>query len=1050
MEFQLPDSFDSLHSSLYQACDNPAATLGTIFSVFRRSEEGFLETNRVFGELYSLVSKCGNYGKEVQKGVEEAIRTALMQLTRYRGNEKEEVIRDALTRLIFLLTEALKNLPSFHSPAIREVLSGVVGFDLPSLWQGRSIDPRFTSLLLSLSISLLSADTYPAELLTWLSSNASQTQWVSWTMRVAQMLFSVKSSGFVSGVVRVVRNKTELAGELLKEVINALEKLEDAEDNDSLRGVSSFLEETASHLPQLFPVFLPTLLQLFDFPSYILRNGLVLSIKSFLKYLVTTNTLEVSVNIEKRTQLYALLEQRTRDKSAYSRAKVVETMKELVAEDCVPIDVYTNCVKIAKERLNDTAALVRKHSGKLLSMLICKDKFEGDQGYKSLPELQDILKSKKTELNSLHSAENDGLIEDEIAKNKGKLELQVGYLELYVQFSSDLQECCGLLYGLLESKCVSDVHTAVETLVVLQAKGVPAAGGAMNRLIPYIWSKDESVRQAITFGFHGLYTNLELVSGKECVDRLVGLYGEMTPGEHSSLADVVKELWRGKLMTGKHWNLVKERYVQKPEAALAFYLGCSSDACREMVIGFYDKFGSLGLAAAPQWNTLREVLSAVTSLGPQGDKSEGLLTLSFKRLCSPSLPFHPSWFPCMLQLLRSAEILSPQSLSMCRYAVIQLSKPLFTSEISEEYLAKCLFVVGEVSLKVLIACDRTKSMIKNTWKPENQQELEMESISGFHEALVAQYVETITEIQENSILECGLIGQVQPLVVRLMRDLRSVKTLWTQQAVLLAFAKFLCVSQVFCQTYLPLLVNVLDDAELPPPLRSNCIITLGDLIHRFPLLLEPYTDRLFPQLHSKAPSIKRISILTLTHLVLNDMLKMRGQLVEIILCLLDPDIRNLAVLFLELLNKKDNSMLYNLIPEAVAKLGSLESLEETQFKLLVDSVVKYVEKEKQQENLIDKLCLRLIGLRKSDEKRRICYCLRALCQSERCLRKLLDNVSTWQVFILQDPGAKSYFDEIRLRLSKSWKSDSKAVLEEYEGRVNGAVDERTHKQGGRG
>jgi hypothetical protein len=96
--------------------------------------------------------------------------------------------------------------------------------------------------------------------------------------------------------------------------------------------------------------------------------------------------------------------------------------------------------------------------------------------------------------------------------------------------------------------------------------------------------------------------------------------------------------------------------------------------------------------------------------------------------------------------------------------------------------------------------------------------------------------------------------------------------------------------------------------------------------------------------------------------------------------------------------------------------------------------------------MIDKLCLKLLCTGKVEEKVRICYCLRVLTVSERCLRKLLDNSTTWQALVLQAPDAKALFEEVRLRLSKIWKSDSKLLLDEFESRLKGSAEERIHKQ----
>jgi len=1053
MEFQLPDTFESLPSDLKgpsQSCETPTAALQTITTAFQSTEEGFLLTSQYFPVLYSLVSKCGAYSKDLQKSLLDTLLVGLLQLTRCRGEIDEGSVRNALSRLVFLLCEVVRKIPDMDEIRVRETMAAVVGYDLESIWKGRTVDPHFTSLVMTISLALLAKGINPTELVAWLSATATQDQWLTWSLRTTQLLFSVKDHpSFLSSLLAIIRDKPQLANTLLTEVLNALERQENEEDNESLRGVAAFVEEVGSRLPRLFAVGLPSLIRLLDCKSYILRNGIVMAVKSYIKYIVKNCDVdsESHTTIEKRSQLFTLLDQRTRDKSAYSRSKVLEALRELVFEDCVPIDIFTSAVSVVKERLSDTSSLVRKNAAKLLSMLICRDKFEGETGYRTFAELTETLEAAKSALVELSEQHAEDLTTEETQAMKGKLDLSISYLGLYLQFLGELGECCSLLFGMLESKYMSDVLIAVETLVVLQAKNVPEAQTAMRRVIPLIWCKDENVRNAVTYGFHGLYTNLHLVPPEACLAQLLCLYREMTPGEHSSLEDLVKELWRKELLTQRHLQMLRDGYVQEGEPGLAFYMRCSVTFHPEFFTGFYDKLSNLALCRVPDCEALREVLAAAAALGPQGDKSEGLLILCFKQLCLPSLSFHPSWFACMQQLIRSAEALSKHALELSRYAVIELAKPLFSPTVSEESLSKCLFVVGEVSLKVLVAADRTKGQFKDHWKPANAQDMELEDISGFHASVLNQHIDSVLNIQEHCIVSRNLIGLFQPLVVRLVPCLAVFKSPLTQQALLLTFAKFLCISQVFCRTHLPLLLSVLEDNTLPATLRGNCVVAFGDLVQRFPLVLENYSDKLFGRLRDADSTVRRKAVLVLTHLVLNDMLKMRGQLVEVVLCLLDGDTKGLTLLFLETFNKKDNAMLFNLIPETLSKLVLMGTLEEAQYTLLVDQVLKYVEKDRQQENLIDKLCLKLLCTGKLEEKLRICYCLRALTVSERCLRKLLDNVSTWQVLLLQSPSAKAQFEEIRTRLSKSWKSDSKSLLEEFESRLQGSIEERIHKQG---
>lgn len=55
--------------------------------------------------------------------------------------------------------------------------------------------------------------------------------------------------------------------------------------------------------------------------------------------------------------------------------------------------------------------------------------------------------------------------------------------------------------------------------------------------------------------------------------------------------------------------------------------------------------------------------------------------------------------------------------------------------------------------------------------------------------------------------------------------------------------------------------------------RSNCTIALGDLAVRFPNLLEPWTENMYARLKDPSMAVRKNAVLVLSHLILNDMMK---------------------------------------------------------------------------------------------------------------------------------------------------------------------------------
>lgn len=172
----------------------------------------------------------------------------------------------------------------------------------------------------------------------------------------------------------------------------------------------------------------------------------------------------------------------------------------------------------------------------------------------------------------------------------------------------------------------------------------------------------------------------------------------------------------------------------------------------------------------------------------------------------------------------------------------------------------------------------------------------------------------------------------------------------------------MCISAKFCEDNLPFLFDLLNSELIDPSLKLNICAAFGDFINRFPNILQKQVSKFFSCLHSKNQQVARYSMTVISHLVLNDMLKLKGEVVDISMLLESEDqkIKDLINLFFYELNQKGNNVLYNVIPKALAKLSNeYKSLEYDRFQNIVKNLLKYVEKDKHTEGLIEKLFMKL-------------------------------------------------------------------------------------------
>jgi condensin complex subunit 1 len=92
------------------------------------------------------------------------------------------------------------------------------------------------------------------------------------------------------------------------------------------------------------------------------------------------------------------------------------------------------------------------------------------------------------------------------------------------------------------------------------------------------------------------------------------------------------------------------------------------------------------------------------------------------------------------------------------------------------------------------------------------------------------------------------------------------------------------------------------------------VIALGDVAVSFTTIIDEEPDKLYRGLSDPDLVVKKNTLMVLTHLILNGMIKVKGQLGELAKCLEDEDqrIADLAKMFFSQLSTKDNAIYNNL------------------------------------------------------------------------------------------------------------------------------------------
>ncbi|KAI1792515.1 non-SMC mitotic condensation complex subunit 1-domain-containing protein [Ganoderma leucocontextum] len=380
-------------------------------------------------------------------------------------------------------------------------------------------------------------------------------------------------------------------------------------------------------------------------------------------------------------------------------------------------------------------------------------------------------------------------------------------------------------------------------------------------------------------------------------------------------------------------------------------------------------------------------------------------------------------------------------------------------------LSQLLFVVGHVAIKQIVFLE----LVEREWKRQKHEKEMAENIGG-GAATKSKDQEELDQVAGNAEDEIGerilsmreqelldgpqsLLAIFGPMLVHIVGTPRKFKNKLLRATATLAFSKFLCVSSEFCDKNHRLLFKVLETSS-DAGIRSNIVIALGDIAVSYSRIIDESNDELYKGLGDSDMVVKKNTLMVLTHLILNGMVKVKGQMGEMAKCVENEDerISNLAKLFFDELSSKDN-VIYNNLPDVISHLSvGAHAIDEEKFQATMKFIFKYIEKEKQAENVVEKLCQRFRLSEDPRQWRDIAFCLSLLpFKSDRSVKKLVEGLQFYRDK-LHEETVFARFQEIlvKARQNKSANkpdaelNDFEAVLDEN--RRQGADDQEFEKR----
>ena len=235
----------------------------------------------------------------------------------------------------------------------------------------------------------------------------------------------------------------------------------------------------------------------------------------------------------------------------------------------------------------------------------------------------------------------------------------------------------------------------------------------------------------------------------------------------------------------------------------------------------------------------------------------------------------------------------------------------------------------------------------------------------------------------------SVLHKVVPLVIEILKFPGRYKDNELQQAAVLSLIRVMTVSSKFCDETIPFLMNIFTHSK-NIKIKCNIIIGMCDFTFRFPNVIEPWSGLLYSTLHEEDSELRLTTCKVLAHLISHEMILVKGQISDLALCIVDEnvEIRTLTEQFFKEIANKSN-ILYNALPDIISRLSDEKlNLEEEKYHVIMKHIMGLINKDRQVESLVEKLCFRFRITTQERQWRDIAFCLSLMTYNEKTIKKL--------------------------------------------------------------
>ena len=927
-------------------------------------------------------------------------------------------------------------------------------------------------------------------------------------------------------------------------------------DSAGIKNMATLAIELAERCPQSVASCFGVMLHHFSGSSPSMRSGLITAAGNLVVRAYSnsadddSNSSELgkdlaasdAVRARLRTKqgLLTLLIARARDSSAFTRARVLQTWAYLASNKCIPLGHWMCVSQIARSRMSDKAAIVRRAAMQLLSTMLEFNPFGPElsattfgntlrECESKLPKQRDeedgdsdggAIPGDGNDANETLSSDNDGDGEEDDSGFSGleggveALRALVASLRTAHEFTVLLSDSLQTLDQLLQSGTASDVAEAIGLLVLLTQFGVDNAETGARRMLPLIFSSDAAARDAVILALERMYLCDDPASGAR---RLADVAARSSTGEAASLEEVIRmmALQKSGQSGGLDIRLVKAVLSNAIGAAAVKQQGRRNTGGGEDEESV-DTYGSLILlsmmtAARPE--ILRErvaniinssVLDATGST--KADMSIKSVLATIRRSTLSALDADNSlfstideivlgggkggllservWYAVVEEAMAVVYTLHSNPEKHACALIARMVQATFGSQtgsgdarmqsltdVNAVALSRLVSMIGIVAIRQLVHIENAAKRIRAANMKLASKRAERESgadhdeddedediaaqVGGGDAASFDAQVDAARESVEREIVGGGskatnVIACLAPLVEAICGKIAKDPSAFSDHSTLqssaaLTLSRLMAVDEACCRRCLPVLFTILRQSP-SSTLRSNCIIAVGDLAFRYPNLLEPWTEHIYAPLRDKSGGdaivVRRSCVMVLSHLILNDMMKVKGYISDLTVCMEDSDdvVASQARLFIHELSKRTGNPIYNLLPDIISRLSSSDDLSPDAFQRIMKMLISYVDKEKFQEGLLSKLCSRLGAAESTSQRRNLAFCISQLQVTEKMLVRLSDQFQSYKSALL-DTQVQQHILSLVVRGKKLSKPEAKELAATLEKQISAKAED---------